>query len=182
MSLAVQIMTGVAGPKPSTGGNKGRYSLRTLFIVSVAIAVPLLLLANLRNSTRPDDSLASPLYLLLGVAGVLFAAIIGNALGRTPGMLITGVVAGLIWILLVALLSQFSDMLTQQLPVHVVVVVLTIVGLAAAVHRHRESTDDTAHEHLVRLLKVKSSLHQAPSAEPADHGQPSDAGDQLKST
>ena len=171
-------MTDVAGHKQSAGGNRGRYSLRTLFLVSVAIAVPLLLLANLRNSTRPDDSLASPLYLLLGVAGVLFAAIIGNALGQTRGMLITGVVAGLIWILLVALLSQFSDMLTRQLPVHVVAVVLTVIGLAAAVHRHRESTDDTPHEHLVRLLKAKSRLYQAPSAEPADHGQPSVASDE----
>jgi len=172
-------MTDAAGPKPSKEGIKGRYSLRTLFLVSAAIAVPLLLLANLRNSTRPDDSLASPLYLLLGVAGVLFAAIIGNALGRAPGMIITGIAAGLIWILLVALLSQFSDMLTRQLPVHIVAIVLTIVGLAAAVRRHRESTDDTPHEHLVRLLKAKSSLHAAPPFKDGSGVSPEEARDEI---
>jgi hypothetical protein len=87
-------MTDSAGHQRPVRAAQGRFTLRTLFIISVAVAVPFLLLANLRNFARPDDSLASPLYLLLGVAGVLFAAVIGNALGRTTGMLITGIVAG----------------------------------------------------------------------------------------
>jgi hypothetical protein len=97
-------------------------------------------------------------------------------------MLITGIAAGLIWISLVALLSQFSDMLTRQLPVHVVAVVVTIVGLAAAVRRHRESTDDTPHEHLVRLLKVKSSLNSALSAQDDTGVNPPEASDEINST
>jgi hypothetical protein len=171
MRAAVLIMTDAAvpkSPKPSAGAIKGRYSLRTLFLVSVAVALPLLLVANLRFGARPDDSLASPLYLLIGVAGVLVSATIGNALGRVPGMLVTAIAAGLSWILLVALLSQFSQMLTQQLPVHVIAVVLTIGGLVAAVRMHREPNDDTPHEHLARLLEVKSRLHQAQPTDPPD--------------
>jgi hypothetical protein len=83
--------------------------------------------------------------------------------------------------LLIALLSQFSDMLTRQLPVHIVAVALTIVGLAAAVRRHRESTDDTPHEHLVRLLKVKSSLNSALSSKDGSGGNPEEASDEIKS-
>lgn len=160
-------MSDDAGNRRPTSRNRRRFTLRTLFFVSVAIAVPFLLLANLRSFARPDDSLASPLYLLVGIAGVLVSAAIGNALAGKPGTLITAVAAGLIWILLVALLSQFSDMLTRQLPVHVVVVVATIASLAAVVQRHRDSTDDTTHEHLVRLIQVKRELHDACSAERA---------------
>ncbi len=138
-----------------------RFTLRTLFFISIAIAVPFLLLANLRNAARPDDSLASPLYLLVGVAGVLFSAAVGNALAGRSGMIVTAIAAGLVWTLLVALLSEFSDMLTKQLPVHIVAVVVTIAGLAALAHRHRESTDDTPHEHLVRLIEVKKQLQDA---------------------
>jgi len=182
MTAVGEVMTDRATIERSAGAPCTRFTLRTLFIISVAIAVPFLLLANLRSVARPDDSLASPLYLLLGVAGVLFAAVIGNALGRTPGMLITGIAAGLIWISLVALLSQFSDMLTRQLPVHIVAVVLTIAGLTAAVRRHRESTDDTPHEHLVRLLKVKSSLNNASTAKDRTGIKPAEASDEMKST
>ncbi len=165
-------MSEPAGHRPPIPKSHRRFTLRTLFFVSVAIAVPFLLLANLRNFARPDDSLASPLYLLVGIAGVLVSAAIGNALAGKPGTLITAVAAGLIWILLVALLSQFSDMLTKQLPVHIVVVVATIAGLAAIVQRQRESTDDTTHEHLARLIQVKKELHDACSAE---HATPSDS-------
>jgi len=182
MTAVGEVMTDRATIERPAGAPRTRFTLRTLFIVSVAIAVPFLLLANLRNFARPDDSLASPLYLLLGVAGVLFAAVIGNAMGRTTGMLITGFVAGMSWILLVALLSQFSDMLTRQLPVHIVAVVLTIIGLAAAVRRHREPTDDTPHEHLVRLLKVKSSLNSASSANVDTGAKSAEASDEIKGT
>jgi hypothetical protein len=144
-----------------------RFTLRTLFFVSVALAVPFLLIANLRNAARPDDSLASPLYMLFGVAAMLIAAAIGKALAHTPGMLINAGIAGVAWISLVVLLSDFSAMLARQLPVHVVAVIATMVGLAAVVHWRRESNDDTLHEHLVRLLKVKSSLHDAEKTEPA---------------
>ena len=160
-------MSNPAAPSRPKARSQRRFSLRTLFIISAAIAVPFLLLANLRNFARPDDSLASPLYLLVGVAGVLVSAAIGNALAGKPGTLITAVAAGLIWILLVALLSQFSDMLTRQLPVHVVVVVVTIAALAVVVQRHRETTDDTTHEHLARLIQVKKELHDASAVERA---------------
>jgi len=160
-------MSDPVGHRSPIAKRKHRFTLRTLFFVSIAIAVPFLLLANLRSFARPDDSLASPLYLLVGVAGVLVSAAIGNALAQKPGMLVTAAIAGLIWILLVALLSQFSDMLTRQLPVHVVVVVATIASLAAIVQRQRESTDDTRHEHLVRLIQVKKELQDASAAERA---------------
>ena len=152
-----------------------RFTLRTLFIISVAIAVPFLLLANLRNAARPDDSLASPLYLLVGVAGVLFSAAIGNALAQRPGMIVTAIAAGLIWILLVALLSEFSDMLTRQLPLHIVAAIATIAGLVAVVHRHRESTDDTPHEHLTRLIEVKRQAHAADAQSRAPQDQSTEA-------
>jgi hypothetical protein len=154
-------MSGHAGKNRPIPRSQRRFTLRTLFIISVAIAVPFLLLANLRNAARPDDSLASPLYLLVGVAGVLFSAAIGNALAHKPGMIATAIVSGLIWILLVALLSEFSDMLTRQLPVHIVAAIATIAGLVAVVQRHRESTDDTPHEHLARLIEVKRQVHAA---------------------
>ncbi|MCI0359893.1 MAG: hypothetical protein L0211_15560 [Planctomycetaceae bacterium] len=156
-----------------------RFTLRTLFFVSIALAVPFLLFANLRNVARPDDSLASPLYLLFGVAAILIAAAIGNALANRTGMFVTACTAGLMWILLVVLLSDFSAMLARQLPVHIIAVIATIGGLAAAVHRHRESTDDTPHEHLVRLLKVKSSLHEGPKGD-QDPSSPKNASNEIQ--
>src|SRR5262245_54249413 len=104
-------MNDQAGRHRPMPARQRRFTLRTLFVVSAAVAVPFLLLANLRNAARPDDSLASPLYLLVGVAGVLVSAAIGNALAQKPGMVVTAIAAGLIWIVLVALLSEFSDML-----------------------------------------------------------------------
>jgi len=150
-----------ASPGQRVARSQPKFTLRTLFFVSVALAVPFLLLANLRNAARPDDSLASPLYMLFGVAAMLLFAAIGNALAQTPGMMINACVAGLMWIFLVVLLSDYSAMLARQLPVHVVAVIATLAGLTAAVRWRRESTDDTPHEHLVRLLKVKNSLHDA---------------------
>ena len=136
-----------------------KFTLRTLFFVSAAIALPFLLIANFRSAARPDDSLASPVYLLAGVAAVLVSAVIGNALGRTTGMLVTGSIAAFCWILFVAMLSQFSSMLSQQLPVHMAVTILTVIALGAAAYQHREPADDSIHEHLTRLLKVKGDLH-----------------------
>jgi Na+/melibiose symporter-like transporter len=179
--MSDRVISGQAGhKKPPAAVSQRRFTLRTLFIVSVALAVPFLLMANLRNAARPDDSLASPLYLLFGVAAILIAAAIGNALAHRLGTIVTACAAGLLWILLVALLSQFSDMLSRQLPVHIVVVIVTIAGVAAAIYRQRESTDDTPHEHLVRLLKVKSSLHEAVKADPGPSGQPKVASDDVQ--
>ena len=40
-----------------------------------------------------------------------------------------------------------------------------------------EPNDDTPHEHLARLLEVKSRLHQAPPTEPPDASPPTECGE-----
>jgi hypothetical protein len=143
-----------------------RYTLRSLFVLSAAIAVPFLLLANLRNATRPDDSLASPLYLIAGVLAVLTCGAIGNALGRTAGMIATATGAALIWIALVWLCGEFSGTLRTLLPVHVAAAAATVIGLAMVVRSRREPTEEGPHAMLSRLLAVKSGLkHQPPTQE-----------------
>jgi hypothetical protein len=143
----------------------GRYSLRTLFVTSAAVAVPFLLLANLRNAARPDDSLPSPLYLIAGVVTVLVCAAIGNALGRTPGLAGMAVGAAVIWAALVWICSEFSPKLKTLLPVHVAAAAATVVCLVVWVRKHREPTDEGPHPMLARLLAVKSGLKPHPPEE-----------------
>jgi hypothetical protein len=47
-------------PKRPAAKQSMRFSLRSLFLVSVTIALPLLMLANLRGNRRLEDSLGSP--------------------------------------------------------------------------------------------------------------------------
>ena len=151
----------VPSPRPVAAPRR-RYSLRSLFVLSAALAVPFLLLANLRNVTRPDDSLASPLYLIAGVLAVLTCAAIGNALGRTAGMLATAAGAGVIWVALVWLCGEFSGTLRTLLPVHAAAAAATFVVLAVIVRSRRERAEEGPHAMLSRLLAVKSGLKQPP--------------------
>ena len=96
-------------PQPPLRSARGkRFSLRTLFFVSIAIALPFLLLANVQHSTRPEQSVASPMYLMLGIAGVVVAAAIGSALGSKTSMLVAASLAAFCWIGAVVLCGLFS--------------------------------------------------------------------------
>lgn len=160
-------MTGPAPTRPPAAAPRSRYSLRSLFVLSAAVAVPFLLLANLRNATRPDDSLASPLYLIAGVVAVLTCGAIGNALGRTAGMIATAAGAAVIWVALVWLCGEFSGTLRMLLPVHIAAAAATVIGLALVVRSRREPTEEGPHAMLSRLLAVKSALKpQPPKDEP----------------
>jgi hypothetical protein len=170
----------VEGARPARVGQVPRraYTLRSLFFVSLFAAVPFLLLANIRSQSRPDDSLASPLYLAVGVAAVLIAAAIGNAAGRTVGLFVLAGAAGLTWVTLVAVCSEFSHTLRTLLPVHIAAATATVLGLVAIVRRHRETGGEGTHEMLVQLLKVKESVRcRETNSEADDKGEADDEGE-----
>ncbi|HEX5103444.1 MAG TPA: hypothetical protein VFV87_06515 [Pirellulaceae bacterium] len=144
---------------------KGRYSLRTLFLISGLIALPFLLMANALHQARPDDSIASPLYLALGVGGVVLAAAIGSALGSRAGMLTCAGLAAVGWIALVLVCSEFSQKLASVLPVHVLAAAVTVVVLAFVVRTPKESSEEGPHGMLVKLLKVKRDVQDAGQAQ-----------------
>jgi len=163
MSAGARSSSPVPGPPRSAPG--GRYSLRTLFFVSVVIAIPFLLLANTRNFARPDESLGSPLYLIAGVLIVLISAAIGSALGGTKGLLVLAGGAAASWILLVLVCSEFSHTLWRLLPVHALAAIATVAGLAYVVRSRREESGEGPHPVLARLLAVKEGLHRRPASD-----------------
>jgi hypothetical protein len=146
--------------KPPISRGK-RYSLRTLFIVSGVIAAPFLLLANLRHSVRPEESVASPLYLVLGVAAVVLAAAIGSALGSTPGMVAAAGLAAISWIAVVLLGGVFSKELMAVLPAHIVGSVGTLAVLAYVARSAKMAEDDATHHRLLKLLQAKRDVRSA---------------------
>jgi hypothetical protein len=149
-------------PRLKTQVSRGkRYSLRTLFIVSGVIAVPFLLLANLRHSVRLEESVASPLYLLLGVAGVVLAAAIGSAMDSTPGMVAAAGLAAACWIAVVLLGGVFSKELMAVLPAHIASSVATLAVLAYVARRAKMSDDDETHHRLLKLLQAKRDVRSA---------------------
>jgi hypothetical protein len=167
------IERAVRSPPPSASGR--RYSLRSLFFVSLAVAVPFLLVANSRHTARPDDSLASPVYLLVGIACLLASAAIGKALGRNPGMFAAAAAAALCWITLVLVGSTFSDTLWSLLPVHATAAFGTIAVLAALVWSQQRPEPEGPHAMLSRLLQVKSDVRheraKCQEDQPADEHQ-----------
>jgi len=156
-------------PQPQIRRSLGkRFSLRTLFLISGVIAVPFLLLANLRNSVRPEESVASPLYLLLGITGVVFAAAIGSAVGSRAGMFTSASIAAFCWVALMLLCSLFSKELTAVLPVHVLGAVATLAVLAGIVWATRKPEAEGPHDQLLRLLKIKHDVREAQQARHPD--------------
>lgn len=156
-------------PQSQISRSRGRrFSLRTLFIASGVVAVPFLLLANLRNSVRPEESVASPLYLLLGVAGVVFAAAIGSAVANKPGMFTAAGIAACCWIAVAALCSLFSKELKAVLPVHVLGALATLAVLAGVVWAARKPEQEGPHDMLMKLLKVKHDVQEAQQAKQLD--------------
>jgi hypothetical protein len=104
-----------------------------LFFVSVAIAVPFLLVANVLHNARPGDTVGSPLYLLLGIAGVVLAAAIGSAVGGRAGLFTAAGVAAVCWVALVVLCGIFSKEMQAVLPIHVLGSLATVAILAVLV-------------------------------------------------
>ena len=155
-------------PQPIQASRRNRFSLRTLFIVSALIAIPFLVLANLRHSLRPEDSVASPLYLLLGIAGIIVAAGIGSALGNKAGTFAAAGLAALSWIGAVYLCGLFSKELQSVLPVHVVFAVATVAVLAVIVRSAKTAEDAGPHDKLLRLLRVKRDIQEAQQAKQQD--------------
>jgi hypothetical protein len=150
--------------RKSPVSRRKRYSLRTLFFVSGAIAVPFLLMTNLRHSVRPEETVASPLYLLLGIAGVVFAAAIGSALSSRTGMFAAAGLAAFSWIALVCLCGIFSKELMAVLPVHVIFAAASLVVLAAVVWSARQPEVEGPHDMLLKLLTVKHNVRDAQQA------------------
>jgi hypothetical protein len=147
---------------PSSRGK--RYSLRTLFFVSVAIAVPFLLVANATHSVRPEQSVASPMYLLLGIGGVVLAAAIGSALGSRTSMLVAACLAAFCWIGAVVLCGLFSKELKGALPIHILGAAITVAALAYVAWSAKKSGDVEPEDTLLRLLKVKHDVREAREA------------------
>lgn len=158
------------GPRSAPGG---RYSLRTLFLISLVVAIPFLLQANTRSFVRPDESLGSPLYLIAGILLVLFSAAIGSALGGARGLVaLAGGAAGS-WLLLVLVCSEFSPTLWRLLPVHALAAIATFASLVYVVRSRREEPSEGPHPVLARLLAVKQGLHRPPaSPEPREPDDP----------
>lgn len=141
--------------KPPAAKQSLRFSLRSLFVVSVAIALPLLMLANLRGNRRLEDSLGSPLYLFAGIAAVVASAAIGSALGQKAGAIVTAIFAGLSWIALVILLSGFSHALARLSPGHVAAAAATVAAIIVAVYRQRDPPDLIPPDYYSRLREVR---------------------------
>ena len=141
-----------------------RFTLRTLFFISAVVAVPFLLLANMRHSQRPEESVASPLYLLFGIAAVVLAAAIGSALGSRTGMYAGAGLAALCWIALVLIGCLFADELKVVLPAHVLCCATTMIILAVVSRPRKDSAEDGPHGNLLRLLSVKHNVREAQQA------------------
>jgi hypothetical protein len=155
-------------PQPRSVARHSRFSLRTLFIVSGVIAVPFLLLANLQHSARPEQSVASPMYLVLGVAGVVLAAGVGSALADRAGLFAAAGLAALSWIGAVYLCGLFSKELREVLPVHVLAALTTMAVLAAVVWAKKSPEADDPHDHLLRLLQVKHDVQKSQQSKHQD--------------
>lgn len=152
-------------PQPPLRSARGkRFSLRTLFFVSIAIALPFLLLANVQHSTRPEQSVASPMYLMLGIAGVVVAAAIGSALGSKTSMLVAASLAAFCWIGAVVLCGLFSKELSAALPIHLIGAVTTVAVLAYLAWSAKNSGDVEPQDTLLRLLKAKHDVREAQKA------------------
>lgn len=115
-------------------------------------------MANLRHSLRPEESVASPLYLLLGIAGVVLAAAAGSAMGSRAGMFAAACIAAFCWIGLVLICGWFSKELSAVLPAHVIFAGATIVILAVVGWSARESKEEGPHATLLQLLRVKHDV------------------------
>jgi FtsH-binding integral membrane protein len=151
--------------QPQVRSSRGkRYSLRTLFFVSIAIAVPFLLVANVRHSIRPEQSVASPLYLMLGIAGMVLAAAIGSALGSRTSMLVAACLAAFCWIGAVVLCGLFSQELSGALPVHVMGATITVAILAYVAWSAKKSGEIEPEDTLLRLLRVKRDVRESQQA------------------
>lgn len=149
-----------------------RFTLRTLFFISAVVAVPFLLMANVRHTQRPEESVASPLYLLLGIAAVVLAAAIGSALGSRTGMYTGAGLAALSWIALVLIGCLYSDELKVVLPVHVLLAAATVTGLAVLSRPRKDAAEDGPHGNLLRLLSVKQIVREAQQAKSNSHTKP----------
>jgi hypothetical protein len=155
-----------ASKSPAAKQQSMRFSLRSLFLVSVTIALPLLMLANLRGNRRLEDSLGSPVYIFAGIAAVVASAAIGSALGHKVGTIATAIFAGLAWIALVILLSGFSSALARLAPGHVAVAVCTVAAIIVAVCRQRDPPDLIPADYYSRLLEVRNQARgEKPSGE-----------------
>ena len=145
------MMTGRAA-----GSNRRRsFGLRALFGISVLLAIPFLVLANLVRESRPEDSIASPAYLVLGILGVLFFAAIGNALGGTKGTIAAAIIAGTTWLGVLLLGIEFSEELLIVLPLHLLALVTTITIITVVALRQKEGTGGASHETMQELIEVK---------------------------
>ena len=151
-------------PQPQVRSRGKRYSLRTLFFVSIVIAVPFLLVANVTHSVQPEQSVASPMYLLLGVGGVVLAAAIGSALGSRTSMLVAACLAAFCWIGAVVLCGLFSKELASALPIHVLGAVITVVILAYVAWSAKKSGEIEPEDTLLRLLRVKHDVRESQQA------------------
>ena len=149
-----------------------RFTLRTLFFISAVVAVPFLLMANMRHSQRPEESVASPLYLLFGIAAVVLAAAIGSALGSRTGMYAGAGLAALCWIALVLIGCLFADELKVVLPAHVLCCATTMIILAVVSRPRKDSAEDGPHGNLLRLLSVKQNVREAQQAKSDSQSKP----------
>jgi hypothetical protein len=129
-----------------------------LFVVSVCLAAPLLVPANMITDSRPEDSVASPVYLVLGVLGLLLFAMIGNALGDTAGTIAATLIAGAVWLGAVLLGSEFSEPLLMQLPLHVITIVTTVICISVIAIRREEVPHYEIDETIQQLGEVKRSV------------------------
>jgi hypothetical protein len=148
-----------------------------LFIVSGVIAVPFLLLANLQHTARPEQSVASPMYLMLGVVSVVLAAGVGSALADKFGMFAAAGLAAASWVGAIYLCGLFSKELKEVLPVHVLAAVATVAVLAIVDRWAKQPEASDPHDHLVRLLRVK---HDVQESQQARHPDPVPADDPIQ--
>jgi hypothetical protein len=155
-----------------------RFSLRSLFLVSAAIALPLLMLANLRGNRRLEDSLGSPVYLLAAVAAMIASAAIGSALGHKVGTIATAIAAGIAWITLIILLCGYSPALARLAPGHVVAAVATVAAIIVAVYRQRDPPDLIPPDYYSRLRDVRDKAREEmQTGESNEKSPPPDVGD-----
>ncbi len=145
-------------PRKIPAAIRRRYSLRTLFAISFALAMAFIVMTFIRDFDRPNRAAASPIFMIFGAAGVLLFAAVGHAVGSRIGAAVATGIATVGWLALLLLAVLWGDPLVAQLPLHIVAIVGTILGITAVLVSNKNTPDEDSPQSIQRLMSVKKNL------------------------
>jgi len=125
-------------------------------IVSLAIGLPFTLLANMQSRFRPEQVLASPVNIgMFAVAAACFTAM-GGAFGGRNGTIASALVSSVVWISVVAIVTDGKDI--PLLVIHCFVSLLVVASILGTVVLRKESRTHDPSDTVTQLVTLKQAM------------------------